>query len=271
MKIPISKINTDGGTQIRESLDADALASYKATYEAGGKIPPIVVFGTGDAWWIGDGFHRVEAAKQAGLTEIEAKTKEGGQRQALWHAMGANHEPGVRYTTKDKQRAVERALRDAEWVKLSDRAIARHCHVSDHAVGNLRKSLEASAKISQIKTRTITRGGKFKGREIQMDTSKINANRPKPPAKPTKPPKVEEPKPPPKPEVPTESPAEPEVKPKNNKRVRNCIGLHTADQAIRVLAAIRKTDTNRKEGLKMVCDWLRAQKACQCDGGNSHG
>jgi ParB-like chromosome segregation protein Spo0J len=255
VKIPIEKIDVDGSTQIRKSLDTDALASYKETYESGGKIPPIVLYGTADAWWIGDGFHRVEAAGQAGLTEIEAKTKKGGKREARWYAMGANHEPGVRYTTKDKQRAVELALLDAKWVKLSNVAIANHCHVHDKTVGKIRKKLEASSEIPRIEKRTCTRGGK----EIQMNVSKINANRPKPPPKPK----------PPEPEKEPTDKAKPALN--SGKRVRNCIGLHTADQAIRVLAAIQKTDTKRKEGLKAVCEWLQAQNACECKGGTSNG
>jgi ParB-like chromosome segregation protein Spo0J len=76
-------------------------------------------------YWIGDGFHRVLAARRAGLTEFPADVRPGSRRDALLHSISSNDAHGLPRTNADKRRAVGLLLSDPEWGQWSDREIAR--------------------------------------------------------------------------------------------------------------------------------------------------
>ena len=154
----LSDIRTDGGTQPRASMNLDTITEYAEDMRAGAKFPPVVVYHDGKVNWLADGFHRVAAAKMAGQVEIEVEIRQGTQRNAILHSVGANGTHGMRRTNEDKRRAVLRLLEDEEWRRLSDREIARRCAVSNQFVSNLRP--QASVNDGQIPTeRTVKRGG----------------------------------------------------------------------------------------------------------------
>ena len=61
--------------------------------EGGLRFPPVILFTDGaDFYWLGDGFHRVFAARKAGLTEITAEVRPGTRRDALLFGIGANRD-----------------------------------------------------------------------------------------------------------------------------------------------------------------------------------
>src|SRR5262249_9474907 len=113
--------------------------------------------------WPADGFHRVEAARHANLTEIDADVREGTQRDALLFAVGANATHGLRRTNADKRRAVCLLLRDSEWGQWSDGEIARRCGVSDKFVGKVRHELSPNGSEMRKATRN--------GRTYDIDTA----------------------------------------------------------------------------------------------------
>jgi len=156
-RLPLTAIRIDGGTQPRGAMDGGVVIEYREQMQEGTIFPPITVFYDGADYWLADGFHRVDAAKIAGLTDIAADVRQGTQRDAILYSVGANAAHGLRRTNYDKRRAVERLLRDEEWAQWSDREIARKCAVSDRFVNNLRKDLSANG--SQINSRTVQRGG----------------------------------------------------------------------------------------------------------------
>jgi hypothetical protein len=131
----------DPEVQARTELDPKIIKEYAEAMKAGSKFPPIIVFGD----WVADGFHRVEAAKKAGLTSIEADIRPGTKRDAILFAVGANATHGIRRTNADKKRAVEILLKDPEWVLWSDREIARQVQVSVMTVGRVRKNLSVTS------------------------------------------------------------------------------------------------------------------------------
>ena len=65
------------------------------------------------------------AHETEGRTTIQAEIHEGGKRDAILYACGANATNGIRLTNADKRQAVERLLADGEWSKWSDSEIAR--------------------------------------------------------------------------------------------------------------------------------------------------
>ena len=170
-QLPLSQIRRDGGTQPRAALDDETLADYTEAMKSGAQFPPVVVFYDGAAYWLADGFHRVNAAINAVLTTISAQVIPGSQRDAILYSIGANATHGLRRTGADKRRAVERLLLDDEWAKWSDRVIAQRCGVTHPFVSKVRSELTGnryqSENAATISTSTQRMGAD--GRSINTE------------------------------------------------------------------------------------------------------
>lgn len=158
----IRQIRRDGGTQARIGLHEDTVQEYAdlmrdKVWDFQSRQRPIVLY-DGEAFWLADGFHRIEAAQRAQLSDFPVEVLRGTKRDAVLRAAGANSQHGLRRTNADKRRAVELLLRDDEWRQWSDRKIADTCAVDHKTVADVRKSL--SGEIPQIETRTVERNGK---------------------------------------------------------------------------------------------------------------
>ena len=127
MRLKLSCIEMDTSIQCRASIDTATVSEYAERMTEGDAFPPVVVYGTAQKCWIADGWHRIMAANQIGLLDIEATVIPGGRIDALKAALSANSAHGIRRTNQDKRRAVEIALR--EFGKLSSRQIAEMCGV----------------------------------------------------------------------------------------------------------------------------------------------
>jgi hypothetical protein len=131
---------SDTHTQIRDRMDSDHVAEiadrYQEDFES---IPRVVLFGDDDRGYVvGDGWHRIHAAIKLGFREINALVHRGGEREAFKYALGANDAHGLKRSAADKRKAVLLAFEDEEIGKLSDRAIAELCRVSQPFVSKLR-------------------------------------------------------------------------------------------------------------------------------------
>lgn len=188
-QIPISSIRTDGGTQMRAELDDDTVFEYTQVMAAAngwGTFPAVVAYYDGSTYWLGDGFHRVQAyldAFPASADSVPCEVRSGTRRDAILHAAGANSDHGLRRTQADKRRAVETLLRDAEWAAWSDNEIARRCNVSPSTVGTVRKSLSLSNLDSEKPAaapaeRTYTTKH---GTQATMSTGSIGKSKPETP------------------------------------------------------------------------------------------
>ncbi len=152
-EIALNQIQVDGTTQMRVAgIDPGVVADYADAMEAGAVFPPIIVFHDGKAYWPGDGFHRIEAARRIGLDVIAADVREGGQRDALLFAASANAIHGLRRTQADKRRSVETLLRDPMWSKWSDREIGKACAVDHKTVGRVRRELTGEIPTERVVT-----------------------------------------------------------------------------------------------------------------------
>jgi hypothetical protein len=141
-RMRLSAVSLDTNIQCRASINMDTVAQYAADMEEGAVFPAVVLFGTADCAYPGDGWHRIMAAQQVGYKEIDADLRPGGIKDALRHALGANRDHGLRRTNADKRRAVEIAAR--EFPDLSSRAIAELCGVGDQMVGAVRDQVRDS-------------------------------------------------------------------------------------------------------------------------------
>lgn len=141
MKLVLSKMRIDGGTQSRIEINNEVVSEYAEALKGGVQFPPVDVFFDGADYWLVDGFHRYHAHRSAGLSEIDAAIHNGTLRDAQLFSFGVNASHGLRRSNADKRKAVEFMLNDAEWSVWSDREIARQCCVSHVLVFNIRKSL----------------------------------------------------------------------------------------------------------------------------------
>ncbi len=140
IEIALSDIQ-DGGAQMRVEMKPDVVLDYTEDMAAGATFPPVIVYFDGTDYWLGDGFHRVAAARKLERETIEAEVLDGDARQAILHGIGSNASHGLRRTQADKRRAVERLLRDEEWGTWSDRKIAKLAKVDHKTVGKIRREL----------------------------------------------------------------------------------------------------------------------------------
>lgn len=157
----IRQIRRDGGTQARIGLNEETVQEYaelmrEHRWDFRTMQRPIALY-DGSDFWLADGFHRIEAAQRAQLSDYPIEVLRGTKRDAILRAAGANSQHGLRRTNADKRRAVELLLRDQEWGQWSDRKIADVCAVDHKTVADVRKAL--SGEIPQIETRTVERAG----------------------------------------------------------------------------------------------------------------
>jgi len=131
----------DGGAQMRVEMSESIIEEYAEAMVAGDVFPPIIVFFDGANHWLGDGFHRTEAAKRLGRESITADVRQGTQRDALLFGVGSNAKHGLRRTQADKRKAVETLLADEEWSKWSDRKLAKSAGCDHKTVGKIRQEL----------------------------------------------------------------------------------------------------------------------------------
>ena len=162
-ELPVDKINTTGGTQMRAGLDDSTVFDYGQAMIAAngwGTFPAVITYYDGKNYWLADGFHRVAAFLESfpdHKRTIPVEVRAGTRRDAVLHAAGANAQHGLRRTNQDKRRAVETLLRDEEWAAWSDGTIAKACAVSDRFVSSIRKELSPNG--SEMIQRLVTRNG----------------------------------------------------------------------------------------------------------------
>lgn len=158
-KLDLDLIRTDGGTQSRAAMDQDVINEYADKMRAGRQFPDLEVYFDGEYYWLVDGFHRVFAAKRAGLKQYKALVRDGSQREAWLASRGKNEDHGLRRSNADKRYAVKSMLLDAECVKWTDGRIADQCGVNSTMVSDVRAELVASTEIPEIEDRLAVRNG----------------------------------------------------------------------------------------------------------------
>jgi hypothetical protein len=200
-RIPIDAIKVDQAIQQRvDGTCEEVVAEYAQAMRDGAVFPPPAVFKDGGgSYHLADGFHRIEAYRQAHpeASEIECEVHLGDQDEALLFACGAN--AGLRRSSSDQRKAVTTLLSSEKWKPWANREIARRCNVSPTLVAKVRKEVSANGfidgcrqadeltdgnppplqqdraetAIAQDRRRIATRGGK----QYTMKTGGIGAGR----------------------------------------------------------------------------------------------
>lgn len=143
MKLKLSQIVIDKGTQTREAIDQKTVTEYAEVIMNKESLPPLVVFHDGINYYLADGFHRYFAYKQTVTPEVEVEVINGTLRNAQEYALGTNDKHGLKRSNGDKRNAVMIALNDIEWGMLTNREIGKLCRVSHTFVNAIKEKLEA--------------------------------------------------------------------------------------------------------------------------------
>jgi hypothetical protein len=173
MILDITKIRTDGGTQVRAVIDQDVVQTYADAMREHAKFPHITVFHDGAEYWLADGFHRLEALKLLGKDIAVVDAIQGSLREAILFSVGANAKHGLRRTNDDKRRAIETLLRDEEWRTWNDERVAERCGVGRVTVNRVRSEMYPKKTVASAPVLRHTRNGKV------MDVSNIGKTQPK--------------------------------------------------------------------------------------------
>jgi len=159
METRIDTIEMDASIQCRAVIDTATVGEYAERMKEGDVFPPVVLFGVVGKSWIGDGWHRVLAARQIGLSVIDADLRDGGRKEALKHALGANAANGLRRSPADKQRAIEVCVK--EFPELTQAKIAEMVGCTRAWVGMVTKQLASNCKLTLPATRTGADGKQY--------------------------------------------------------------------------------------------------------------
>lgn len=136
----------DKESNVRIEMDEAAVSEYREIWERArankegnpfaDSSEPIALFYDGDAYWVGDGRHRLKGARQADIEYINLPVTQGTKEDAILYACSRNDKHGVRLTRADKNRIVRKALiLKPEW---SNYALAKWCNVSEAFVRKIR-------------------------------------------------------------------------------------------------------------------------------------
>ena len=175
MKLDITKIRTDGGTQVREKLDQGTVELYAERIATGDTLPPLVVFFDGVDYWLASGFHRYEAYLLNEVATIEVEVKDGTREEALWFAVGANRKHGLPLSRKDKRRAIAIVLGREQSRAWSNGRIASYVGCTDKTVASVRNKLESTPEFPELKERVGSDGKTRKIKEKDLDTEPADA------------------------------------------------------------------------------------------------
>lgn len=157
VRLAISKIRRDGGTQPRAELNEEWAGEIADRMTEGADFLPVTVYQDGTDLWLADGFHRCRGAEIAGIEYIAAYVVTGTRQDARDYANSGtpNGRHGLRESKQDRWRRIENMIRDhPDWTLMQ---VGEHCEVSHMTVKRVRESIFNNVK--DTAERTVTRNG----------------------------------------------------------------------------------------------------------------
>ena len=152
--IAITDIKESGLLHPRSKVNLEHVKALVEALEEKQDLDPLVVFWDKekDCNWLVDGYHRLYAYREVGITDVVCDIYDGNLKTAtLWAAQAnSQNKATLARSRKDKRKAVMQLLLDDEYQLLSDRQIAEKAKVSHSFVSNCRNELLKKTKIQTI-------------------------------------------------------------------------------------------------------------------------
>jgi hypothetical protein len=104
-KVAIRDLLRDQRYQVRRQIDSRTVQRYALALKAGGDFPPVKVAIVRGAPILVDGWHRVAAHEQVGITEVMAEGVVASRNDAAWMAAEANLTHGLPLKPAEKMAA----------------------------------------------------------------------------------------------------------------------------------------------------------------------
>ena len=146
MRLPVASVHEDPEVQLREGLDMDRVIAMVEFEEEGGHLPPITVVGEDNL--LGDGHHRLAAARRAGKVEIDAERVEGGKDEAIVVAIQRNDIATTQPLTRQERNAGVKILLRSGWTQ---ERIAEACGVHHTTIVNIHNALAMRGELPKAK------------------------------------------------------------------------------------------------------------------------
>jgi hypothetical protein len=156
-------------TQLRVKMDPQAVEDYAESYRnrKACTMPPVVVFRDPDGnLFLGDGFHRCAAKELLGVGTIAATIREGSIDDAILFAAQCNRHNAVRWSSRDKRRAVKTLLE--HFPGKPQRWIAVQSGCSHVLVGKVQRELRGEDEAEPAAVRSSRSRRHSKDREEQF-------------------------------------------------------------------------------------------------------
>lgn len=140
----------DLSLQIRADASEETIEEYALSFKNGEIFPPIVVVKVmvkkKAIFYLVDGFHRVAAAIRAGITRLAALVHTGNYGDAAWVAIGANRRNGLRLSSTDMRRAIEKALK--MFPEKATTLIAKHVGCTQQYVSKIKNQVTTGCNLA---------------------------------------------------------------------------------------------------------------------------
>lgn len=171
--VSVDSVIADSRCQSRTGIDLALVQEYADAIKEGAELPPLSTIHADDGYYLYDGFHRLEAYRQAGTRNVVIEAEPGDVWDAIERSCAVNAIHGKRRTPADVKNAVGKILEvmHHRGVKWSQGEIAERCAVSQSTVSRILSddSSYASAYDSAAPATTVSRNGKT----YEMNTANI--------------------------------------------------------------------------------------------------
>ena len=153
----LSELNLALSPLTRAEISEDTVREYAEAYKGKEKFPEPILYQVGNDYIVGDGMHRINAMRLAGIKAATFEVRAADREFAIKFALQSNVHHGLRRTGADKRQCATTAIK--EFPAYSNREIANICVVSDDLVGDVRKEMEVVGEIEK-RTKVIDRSGR---------------------------------------------------------------------------------------------------------------
>ena len=140
--LPLAAITPDPAFQTRAKVRFEVVKEYAELLESGAVFPPIVTVRLGSHLVVTDGYHRLEAHRIAGRTEIAVFILEHcSEAEAIALSVKSNRTNGLPRSKSDKKKLLTFMLTRPEYANMSTRDLATQCGLSHMTVSRFRSRL----------------------------------------------------------------------------------------------------------------------------------